>query len=183
VIIVTCQNLVTLRPKDTSLNPPDNLLRDAALHRSIIESGDADMMMLIALAASRAGAEAAEREWLERAADFGHPTVIHYRAAQAEREGDSDGSWELMQQALEADALPALTRLGRIARLRGDEALSHDLLLRSAKLGDSEAMFEVANYATSRDDNAMATLWYMNAVEREAGRDWPIERGVGFFLL
>jgi len=169
--------------ESTSLNPPDNLLHDAALHRSTIETDNADMMVLIALAAYRAGDERAEREWLERAEDLGHPTVLHYRAARAEREGDSEGGWALMQRAIEADAVPALTRLGRIARLRGDETMSQDLLLRSAKLGDSEAMYEVANYATSRDDNAMATLWYMNAVEREAGRDWPIERGVGFFLL
>jgi len=44
-------------------------------------------------------------------------------------------------------------------------------------------MYDVANRATDAGDHETARHWYGSAVDREAGREWPIARGVGFHLL
>jgi hypothetical protein len=56
-------------------------------------------------------------------------------------------------------------------------------MLRAAQLGDADAMFDVAHTATDAGDDETSRRWYAAAVEREAGLAWPIQRGVGFFLL
>jgi hypothetical protein len=88
-----------------------------------------------------------------------------------------------MEQAVAQGAIPALTRVARIARLRGGVRFSADLMLRAAQLGDADAMFDVAHTATDAGDEETSRRWYAAAVEREAGMAWPIQRGVGFFLL
>jgi hypothetical protein len=88
-----------------------------------------------------------------------------------------------MEQAVAQGAIPALTRIARIARLRGGDGFSADLMLRAAQLGDADAMFDVAHTATDAGDDEASRRWYAAAVEREAGMAWPIQRGVGFFLL
>jgi hypothetical protein len=88
-----------------------------------------------------------------------------------------------MEQAVAQGAIPALTRIARIARLRGGTRFSADLMLRAAQLGDADAMFDVAHTATDAGDDETSRRWYAAAVEREAGMAWPIQRGVGFFLL
>ncbi len=88
-----------------------------------------------------------------------------------------------MEQAVAQGAVPALTRLARIARLRHAHAFSDDLLLRAAQLGDIDAMYDLAHAATDAGDDETSRHWYATAVEREAGLAWPIERGVGYRLL
>jgi hypothetical protein len=111
-----------------------------------------------------------------------HPTGLHGLAALLEQD-DPDAGWALMEQAVAQGAIPALTRIARIARLRGGTRFSADLMLRAAQLGDADAMFDVAHTATDAGDDETSRRWYAAAVEREAGMAWPIQRGVGFFLL
>jgi hypothetical protein len=111
-----------------------------------------------------------------------HPTGLHGLAALLEQD-DPDAGWALMEQAVAQGAIPALTRIARIARLRGGAGFSADLMLRAAQLGDADAMFDVAHTATDAGDDETSRRWYAAAVEREAGLAWPIQRGVGFFLL
>lgn len=88
-----------------------------------------------------------------------------------------------MEEALIHGAVPALTRLARVARLRHAPAFASDLILRAAKLGDADAMYDVAHEATDAGDDETSRRWYATAVEREAGMEWPIPRGVGYYLL
>lgn len=88
-----------------------------------------------------------------------------------------------MQEACDAGASQGLTRIARIVKLHRHEVLSDELMLRAARLGDPDAMYDVANRATDAGDHETARHWYGSAVDREAGREWPIAQGVGFHLL
>ena len=87
-----------------------------------------------------------------------------------------------MTRALEQGALGALTRIARIARLRGEAAIAQDLLEVAARLGDADAMYDLAHAATDAGDDAASRRWYGLAVDRESGAEWPIERGVRYCL-
>lgn len=155
----------------------DRVLLDAA------DGGDGDALALLALLALRVHDEDEARERFARAAALPHGTGLHGLAAFEERDGDPVVAWDLMTRALALGAIPALTRIARIALLRGSEDAGRHLLLCAARLGDADAMYEVAHLATDDGDDATARRWYAAAVDCEAGVEWPIERGVGFLLL
>jgi hypothetical protein len=89
----------------------------------------------------------------------------------------------MMRRAVELGALGALTRIARIQRLRGETAVAHDLLEVAARLGDANAMYDLSHAATEAGDDEASRRWYALAVDREAGLEWPIARGVGYHLL
>lgn len=155
----------------------DPVLLDAAA------AGDGDVIALLGLLALRVGDEPEARDRFGHAASIDHGTGHHGLAAFEERDGDPDEAWRLMQRALARGAVPALTRIARIALLRGAEDPGRHYLLCAARLGDADAMYEVAHLATDDGDDATARRWYGAAVDRESGVEWPIERGVGFLLL
>lgn len=146
------------------------------------DEGDGDAMALLGLAALRVDEQAAARARFDACLTVPHPTGLHGLAALTE-EHDPVASWKLMEQAIANGAIPAITRLARIARLRGAAAFSSDLMLRAARLGDADAMYDVAHEATDAGDDETSRRWYAAAVEREAGLDWPTPRGVGYLLL
>ena len=44
-------------------------------------------------------------------------------------------------------------------------------------------MYDLSHAATDAGDDEASRRWYALAVDREAGLDWPIARGVGYYLL
>jgi hypothetical protein len=151
------------------------------LHASAAQ-GDGDALALLGIASLHLGDESSARNRFEACIEIPHPTGLHGCAALLEAH-DPDRSWALMEQALAQGAVPVLTRLARIARLRHARAFSSDLMLRAAQLGDVDAMYDVAHEATDVGDDETSRRWYATAVEREAGMEWPIQHGVGYFLL
>ena len=163
------------------MTAPHRLAHDPVLSRNA-DDGDGDALALIAIAVLRLGDRDAARARFETCASLPHPTGLHGLAALAEAD-DADGSWRLMERALAQGAPAALTRIARIAHLRHEHAFSDEVMLAAARLGDADAMFDVAHRATERGDEALSRRWYEAAVARDAGGDWPIERGVGYCLL
>lgn len=146
------------------------------------DGGDGDVLALLAIALLRLDDPDGARTRFEACAALPHPTGAHGLAALAEAD-DPDGSWLLMERAVADGAIPALTRVARVARLRGEAGFADELLLCAARLGDADAMYDLAHAATDAGDHGAARRWYGLALEREAGLEWPIERGVGYFLL
>lgn len=144
--------------------------------------GEGDALALLGLASLQLGDQSTARERFEACVAIPHPTGLHGFAALLEAH-DPDQSWVLMEQALAQGAIPALTRLARIARLRHAHGFASELMLRAAQLGDADAMYDVAHEATDAGDDETSRRWYAAAVEREAGMEWPIQRGVGYYLL
>ncbi len=144
--------------------------------------GEGDALALLGLASLQLGDQATAHQRFEACIAAPHPTGLHGFAALLEAH-DPDQSWVLMEQALSQGAIPALTRLARIARLRHAHGFASDLMLRAAQLGDADAMYDVAHEATDAGDDETSRRWYAAAVEREAGMEWPIQRGVGYYLL
>ena len=143
--------------------------------------GDGDALALIAIATLRLGEDDGARSLFEQCADLPHPTGLHGLAA-LDEPVDPDGSWVLMTRALEEGCVAALTRIARVARLRGEHAFAHDLLVSAARLGDADAMYDLAHAATDAGDDAASRRWYGLAVDRESGAEWPVERGVRYCL-
>ena len=144
--------------------------------------GSADAVALLAIAALRRGDRDGAWTRFQHCAALPHPTGLHGMAALCEDE-DPDRSWALMEEALADGAVPALTRIARIARLRGDDRLCLELLTGAARLGDADAMYDLAHAAADAGDVETSRRWYALAVERESGCEWPIERGAGYGLL
>jgi len=167
--------------KESTLTTPLDIVNDPQLQRSA-EQGDGDALALLGIASLHLNDQRTAHERFEACIGVPHPTGLHGFAALLEAH-DSDQSWVMMETALAQGAVPALTRLARIARLRGAHAFGSDLMLRAAQLGDADAMYDVAHEATDAGDDETSRRWYATAVEREAGMEWPIQRGVGYFLL
>lgn len=163
------------------MTAPHRLAHDPVLSRNA-DDGDGDALALIAIAVLRLGDRDAAAARFETCASLPHPTGLHGLAALAEAD-DPDGGWALMERALALGAPAALTRIARIAHLRHEHGFGDGLMLAAARLGDADAMYDVAHRATERGDDELSRTWYASAVEREAGLEWQIERGVGFFLL
>jgi hypothetical protein len=163
------------------LNAPHRLAHDPTLIRNA-DDGDGDALALLAIAVLRLGDRAAAGARFEVCASMTHATGLHGLAALAEAD-DPDGSWDLMHRALALGAPASLARIARIVRLRGEEGFSDELMLSAARLGEADAMYDVAHRATERGDDDLSRQWYATAVEREAGLEWPVERGVGYWLL
>ena len=165
----------------TTLPDAQRIAHDPDIARSA-ENGDGDAIAILGIAWLRLGDWDGARERFESCTQLRHPTGLHGLAALAE-ERDPDGSWSLMAEGLALGAIPALTRIARILLLRDIPLCGQDLLYRAAKLGDADAMYDLAHLATDEGDDPASRRWYSLAVEREAGLEWPIERGVGYFLL
>mgnify|MGYP006284876239 CR=1 FL=1 len=163
------------------MDAPHRLVGDEHLIANAA-AGDGDALALLAIAHLHLGDRAAAGERFAACAALPHATGLHGQAALAEA-ADPDGAWKLMRRALALGAPAALTRIARIVRLRGEEDYSDALMLAAARLGDADAMFDVAHRATDRGDDDASRTWYAAAVDRDAGLDWPVERGVGFWLL
>jgi hypothetical protein len=174
----TCPSIVKERP---ALTTPLEIVNDPQLIASA-DQGDGDALALLGIASLQLGDRATAHGRFEACAAIPHPTGPHGLAALLE-EHEPEQSWVLMEQALTQGAVPALTRLARIARLRNAHPFASDLMLRAAKLGDADAMYDIAHEATDAGDDETSRRWYAAAVEREGGMEWPIERGVGYFLL
>lgn len=160
----------------------EELRRDPVL-LAAAKGDDGDALALLALLALCVGDEDEARDRFRHAARIDHGTGHHGLAAFEERDGDPDQAWTMMQRALTLGAVPALTRLARIALLRGADDAGRHYLLCAARLGDADAMYDVAHLATDDGDDATARRWYGAAIDCESGAEWPIERGVGFLLL
>jgi len=167
--------------QESTLTTPLEIVNDPHLQRNA-EQGDGDALALLGVASLRLGDQRTAHARFEACIDVPHPTGLHGFAALLEAH-DPDQSWVMMEAALAQGAVPALTRLARIARLRGGHAFGSDLMLRAAQLGDADAMYDVAHEATDAGDDETSRRWYATAVEREAGMEWPIQRGVGYYLL
>lgn len=163
------------------LSPPLEIVNDPQLVVSAAQ-GDGDALALLGVASLQLGDQATAQGHFDACVAIPHPTGLHGCAALLEAH-DPDRSWTLMEEALMQGAIPALTRLARVARLRHAHAFASDLMLRAAQLGDADAMYDVAHEATDAGDDETSRRWYATAVEREAGMEWPIQRGVGYFLL
>ncbi|MGI9187368.1 MAG: hypothetical protein ACR2J9_07630 [Gaiellales bacterium] len=167
--------------RSAPLTTPLEIVNDPQLLASAAQ-GDGDALALLGIASLQLGDQTTAHERFEACTTIPHPTGLHGFAALLEAH-DPDQSWVLMEEALAQGAIPALTRLARIARLRHAHAFASDLMLRAAQLGDADAMYDVAHEATDAGDDELSRRWYAAAVEREAGMEWPIQRGVGYFLL
>ena len=163
------------------LTTPLEIVNDPQLLASAL-GGDGDAHALLGIALLQLGDQSAAHGRFEACVGIEHPTGLHGFAALLEAH-DPDQSWVIMERALAQGAIPALTRLARVARLRHAHDFASDLMLRAAQLGDADAMYDVAHEATDAGDNETSRRWYAAAVEREAGMEWPIQRGVGYYLL
>ena len=168
-------------PRSTLLSTPLEIVNDPQLLANALV-GDGDALALLGIASLQLGDQSTAHERFEACIGIPHPTGLHGFAALLEAH-DPDESWVIMENALAQGAIPALTRLARIARLRHAHGFASDLMLRAAQLGDADAMYDVAHEATDAGDDETSRRWYATAVEREAGMEWPIQRGVGYYLL